>query len=281
MLIRNRTILYIFILASSNVYAIDDLTIAGGKSSGLGYTSVTQSDEWSAFNNQAGLAWCKNYIAGIYIENRFLLQDLSGKALAITLPLGKGAFGICLSQFGYSLYSEMKSGIAYGMHLTKRLSGGVQMSYFRLHIADGFKDNSLYSCQIGLQFRASDHFWIGFHLNNPVPVKLSTVTTDRLPTLIQFGVSWRISNGVHSDAEVEKDLNHKPAIRVGIEYCPSKSIFIRFGFESSPTIFTFGFGFEFSNLQIDIASSYNLILGYSPQASVAYLFGKKKKLSGN
>jgi hypothetical protein len=280
-LLRIHTILYIFILAFNNVYAIDDLTIAGGKSSGLGYTSVTQSDEWSAFNNQAGLAWCKNYSAGIYFENRFLLKDLSGKALAITLPLGKGAFGICLSQFGYSLFSEMKSGIAYGMHLTNRLSAGVQISYFRLHIADGFKDNGLFSCQIGLQFRASDHFWLGLHLNNPIPVKLSQVNTERLPTLIQFGFNWRISNGLRSDAEVEKDLNHKPAIRAGIEYCPSKSIFIRVGVQSSPAIFTFGFGFEFNNLQFDIASSYNLALGYSPQASVVYFFCKKKKASRN
>ena len=278
MLLRSQTIIYIFILASCKVYAIDDLTIAGGKSSGLGYTSVTQSDEWSAFNNQAGLAWCKNYSAGIYFEDRFLLKDLSGKAFAITLPLGKGAFGICISQFGYSLYSEMKSGIAYGMHLTKRLSAGIQISYFRLHIADGFKDNSTFSCQIGLQFRASDHFWLGLHCNNPVPIKLSQETIDRLPTLIQFGFSWRISNGLHSDAEVEKDLNHKPAIRTGIEYCPSKSIFIRVGVQSSPATFTIGFGFDFSNIKFDISSSYNLPLGYSPQVSVVYFFGKKKKV---
>jgi hypothetical protein len=48
------------------------------------------------------------------------------------------------------------------------------------------------------------------------------------------------------------------------------------GLLSNPATFTFGFGLEFGNLQFDIASSYHLVLGYSPQASVVYYFGKKK-----
>jgi hypothetical protein len=273
---KGRIISCFIFLISNCAYAAGDHMIIGGKAAALGYTSVTQSDEWSVFNNQAGLAWCKRFSAGIYFENRYLLKDLSLKALAITLPAGRGAFGVSFRHFGFSMYSEMNTGIAYGMRLTKSFSAGVQVDYLRLHVADGFKDNSVFSCEIGLQFRAGEHLWLGLHVANPVPVKLSSLTQERLPTLLRFGLSWRIMEGLHSDIEVEKDLVHKPVLKAGIEYRPAKSFYIRMGILSNPATFTFGFGLEFGNLQFDLASSYHFILGYSPQASVIYSFGKNK-----
>ncbi len=273
---KGRIISFFIFLVSNFVYSAGDHTVIGGRAAALGYTSVTQSDEWSVFNNQAGLAWCKRFSAGIYFENRYLLKDLSQKALAITLPAGRGAFGVSIRHFGFAMYSEMNTSIAYGMQLTKYFSAGVQVDYLRLHVADGFKDNSIFSCEIGLQFRAGEHLWMGLHVANPVPVKLSTLTHERIPTLMRFGLSWRITEGLHSDVEVEKDLVHKPALKAGIEYRPAKSLSIRMGLLSNPATFTFGFGLEFGSLQFDIASSYHLVLGYSPQASLTYYFGKKK-----
>jgi len=263
------------LLFPKGAFSAGDNPAVGGKAAALGYTSVTQGDEWSVFNNQAGLAWCKRFSVAIYFENRFLLEDLSEKVIAITLPVGKGAFGCSFYQFGFSLYSEINTGIAYGIPLTKRFSAGIQIDNQRLHIADGFKDNSVFSCEIGLQFRASEHLWLGMHVSNPVPVKLSPISNNRLPTLFRFGICWRISDGLNLNAEVEKDLILKPALKAGIEYRPTKSFFIRMGFLSQPATFTFGVGFQFGNLQFDLASSYHLILGYSPQASLVCFFGKK------
>jgi len=274
---KGRIISCFIFLVSNFAFAAGDHSVIGGRAAALGTTSVTQSDEWSVFNNQAGLAWCKKFSAGIYFENRYLLKDLSQKALAITLPAGRGAFGVSIRHLGFALYSEMNTSIAYGMRLTKKFSAGVQVEYLRLHVDDGFKDNSIFSCEIGLQFRASEHLWLGLHVANPVPVKLSSLTKERLPTLMRFGLSWRITDGLHSDVEVEKDLIHKPVLKAGIEYRPAKSLIIRMGLLSNPATFTFGFGLEFGNLQFDLASSYHLVLGYSPQASLIYYFGKKIK----
>jgi hypothetical protein len=274
---KGRIISCFIFLISNYAYAAGDHMIIGGRAAALGTTSVTQSDEWSVFNNQAGLAWCKSFSAGIYFEDRYLLKDLSLKALAITLPAGRGAFGVTFRHFGFSMYSEMNTGIAYGMRLTKSFSAGVQVDYLRLHIADGFKDNGVFSCEIGLQFRAGEHLWLGLHVANPVPVKLSSLTQERLPTLMRFGFGWRIVEGLNSDVEVEKDLVSKPVLKAGIEYRPAKSLFIRMGVLTNPATFTFGFGLEFGNLQFDLASSYHFILGYSPQVSVIYSFGKKRK----
>jgi hypothetical protein len=272
---KGRMVFCFIFFISELTYAAGDHGTIGGRAAALGYTSVTQSDEWSVFNNQAGLAWCKMYSAGIYFENRFLVKDLSLKAVAVTLPAGKGAFGISFRQFGFSLYSEMNAGIAYGMRLAKRFSVGIQADYFRLHVADGFKDNSVFFCEIGLQYRAADHLWLGLHLTNPVPLKLSSRTNERLPVRMSLGASWRITEGLQSEVEVEKDLAHKPVLKAGLEYRPAKKLVMRMGLLTNPAAFTFGCGLDFGNLQFDIASSYSFVLGYSPQASLTYFFGKK------
>jgi len=275
-------IIFIFIFLVSNfAYAAGDLTVTGGRAAALGNTSAAMSDEWSLFNNPAGLAWCNRFSAGIYYENRYLLKELSRKALGITLPPGHGALGISIDQFGFSQYSEMNAGIAYGMRLTKWFGAGVRVNYLRLHVADGFKDNNVVSCAIGLQFRAGEHLWLGLHVDNPVPVRLTSGSHERLPTLMRFGLSWRITEGLHSDLEVEKDLVHKAVLKGGIEYRASKILFLRIGLLSNPATFTFGFGMEFGNLKFDFASSYHMVLGYSPQASLTYSFGKKKKAMDN
>jgi hypothetical protein len=270
-------IIFCFILLAYITSLADEHPVIGGNAAAMGCTSVTRTDLWSAFNNQAGLGWCNTFSAGLYFENRYLLKELSLKAIGLTLPVGKGAFGITFREFGFSLYNEMNTGISYGMRLTRHFSVGVQINNIRLHVADGYKDNSVCSCELGLQFKASDHLWLGLHITNPVPEKFSSVTNDRLTTLMSFGLSWRISEQVHPDLEIEKDLTHKPALKAGIEYLPSKLLFVRIGFLTNPASFTFGFGIKVGNIQFDIASSYHMVLGYSPQASMTYILKEKKR----
>ena len=61
-------------------------------------------------------------------------------------------------------------------------------------------------------------------------------------------------------------------MKAGIEYHFVKPLFIRIGYMSDPSQFTFGFGLRFGKLNFDIASSYNVVLGFSPQGSIIYLF---------
>src|SRR5437879_770897 len=80
----------------------------GGRSSAMGNASVSLADVWSAHHNQAGLGFEKNISAGVYYENRFLLKELGVKGAVIALPEKGGTFGLCVTNFGYSLYSEKK-----------------------------------------------------------------------------------------------------------------------------------------------------------------------------
>src|ERR1039458_1023996 len=83
----------------------------GARSSGMANASVSLADVWSVQNNQAGLGFVRDISAGVFYDNRFLLNELSMRAGAFAFPVKGGTFGLCISNFGYSLYSENKYGL--------------------------------------------------------------------------------------------------------------------------------------------------------------------------
>ena len=238
----------------------------------MGNTSVAFFDCWSGFNNQAGLGWCQRFSAGAYYENRFLLKELSLKAIGVVLPVKKGAFGLSFSHFGFSLYNEIKTGLAFGMRFGDAFAAGIQLDYLRFHVGDDYGTKNLFTFEIGVQYRAKEKLCLGVHIFNPIPFKLTDDPVERLPSVIRLGIAWQTSRNFITSAEVEKDLVNKPIIKAGIEYHFVEPLYIRIGFLTNPAQFTFGFGLEFGKLSFDIASSYHMVLGFSPQGSIVYLF---------
>ncbi len=269
--LRGLILIFLFVI-STKCLAVGELNVIGARAAGMAFSSVALSDEWSAFNNPGGLARIKGYQAGIYFENRFLVKEISLKALVVTIPVWKGSFGLILLHNGFSLYSEIKGGVAYGMSLGKYFSAGVQLNCLRISQAEGYGNKNVFSFEIGAQFKASEHLTLGVHIVNPVATRISRNSSDRLPALIRLGLLWKISEDLLTTVEAEKDLLHKPVIRAGVEYHLVKPLFARVGILTNPTTFTFGAGLEFGSFKLDLASGYHLILGYSPQASITYRF---------
>jgi len=268
-----RTGFFIFFsILSLQTNASGEISAIGGRAAAMGNTSVAFYDSWSGFNNQAGLGWCKKFSAGAYYENRFLVKELSTKAIGVILPVKKGAFGLSFQHFGFSLYNEIKTGLAFGMRFGNAFSVGIELDYMRFHIGDDYGTKNLFTFEIGLQYRVKEQLCLGVHLFNPVPVKLTDDPVERIPTLIRLGIAWQISRNFIASAEAEKDLVNTPIIKAGMEYHFINPLFIRIGFLTNPTQFTFGFGLEFGKLSFDIASSYHMVLGFSPQGSIIYLF---------
>jgi hypothetical protein len=252
--------------------ASGELSATGGRAAAMGNTCMAFYDGWSGFNNQAGLGWCKKFSAGAYYENRFLLKELSLKAIGAVLPVKKGAFGLSFRYFGFSLYNEIKTGLAFGMRFGNSFSAGIQLDYLRFHVGEDYGTKNLFTFEIGLQYRAKEQLCLAVHIFNPVLIKLTNDPVERVPTVIRLGIAWQASKNFITSAEVEKDLVNIPIIKAGLEYHFVNPLYIRIGFLTNPTQFTFGFGLEFGNLSFDIASSYHMVLGFSPQGSIIYLF---------
>ena len=94
----------------------------GARSAGIGNASVSISDVWSAHHNQAGLGFVRDFTAGVSYENRFFLKELSIKGLAMAVPVRGGSFGLCITSFGYTKYSENKYSLSFAKAFGNKLA---------------------------------------------------------------------------------------------------------------------------------------------------------------
>ncbi|MCC6690413.1 MAG: hypothetical protein IT235_02660, partial [Bacteroidia bacterium] len=144
----------------------------GAQQGAMGGASVMFSDVWSAFNNQAGLAYIKTISAGANYENRFLLPELSLRSLALVLPFKGTTFGLSASSFGYRLYSENKYGLAIAKTFSDKISAGIQLDYLNLHIAESYANKNVMTAEIGMLAKPLKNLIISAHVFNPVRSKL-------------------------------------------------------------------------------------------------------------
>jgi hypothetical protein len=92
---------------------------AGARSLALSHASVSFTDVWGTFHNQAGIAGLDGFSAGFFYESRFGVDLLSLSAGSVVLPVGEGAFGLSFFQFGSGLFKENKYALAYARRFQK------------------------------------------------------------------------------------------------------------------------------------------------------------------
>lgn len=266
------TIIFISALLTQNSYAGNDNTPTGGRSSAMGSASVALSDFWSVHNNQAGLAGFTDIAAGIYFENRYLMKELSQKSGAFVLPSRSGVFGISYDYFGSSLYNESKIGLAFARSFGSNFSAGIQLDYLNTHLGENYGNHAAFTFEAGIQARVNKNLVIGAHVFNPLNVKLSRETDERIPAIIRLGAGYNFSETLLLTGEIEKNIDLKARIKSGVEYKVVKQAFIRAGITTNPMTYTFGFGLDLKKLKVDLASTIHQVLGYSPQLSISYYF---------
>nr|MDQ3049071.1 hypothetical protein [Bacteroidota bacterium] len=145
----------------------------GSRSASMGNASVSLSDVWSSHHNQAGLGFMRDASAGVYYENRFLLKELGVKGLAIAVPVKVGTFGLAVSNFGYSAYSENKYSLSFAKAFGEKFSAGIALNYHTVKIAEGYGSNGTFAAEVGLQSKPLKGLTIGAHVFNPTRAKIA------------------------------------------------------------------------------------------------------------
>ncbi len=263
-----------FLLALSRV-ALAQNSPVGARSAALGNASVPLSDVWASYNNQAGLAWLKQIEAGAYYENRFLLSELSSQGLAVIVPVKKiGCFGLNFTRFGYTQYNENKFGLAYARNFGPIFSAGIQFNIHWIHIGEGYGDLVTASGELSFQVKPLPRWVIAAHVFNPTRTPLAEYNREKIPTIFRLGTSYAFHEKVLATTEIQADLDFHPIFRAGVEYHAIEQLYFRLGFSSNPVSPTFGFGLQVKGFKLDAAAAWQPVLGFSPQASLSYKFGK-------
>jgi len=250
-------------------------TLMGGRAAGMAYSSSALTDEWSAFNNVAGLAKVTSIVAAFTYDVQPSFKPFNKAAATFSFPVKIGVAGLGLFHFGDDLYNEQLVTLGYS-NTFGLASLGVKVNYIQYNI-QGFGRKAVLTASFGGIAELTKRLVLGAHVININQPKLSELDQERIPTVLIVGVLVKASDDATLTAEIEKDLDHKPAVKAGVEYRILKKFFIRTGIRIQPNTGYFGFGFKPTRYSIDYAFQYNQGIGSRHQASVSYKLNNKTK----
>jgi len=264
---------------------INGIAYGGGRSAGLAGISVALSDFWSLHNNQAGLAGYNAFAGGITYENKFMLNETGKSSIGVVFPVQKSTFGLSLQHFGYTAFREVKTGLAYARPIGDKLSVGIQLDYLFTTIAENYGSSGGLTFEVGVQMMLSDHLILAAHTFNPLAIQIHQNTGEKANSVYTLGILYHLTDQLLVSMETEKDLKFKPAIRAGVEYEISGAAITRIGYATLPaptsstrfsmtSEYSFGFGLNLNEFQLDIAAIIHTTLGWSPVVSLIYKFSR-------
>ena len=233
----------------------------------MGSVCILRSGFWPSFQNQALLAHHKSISAGIIFESRFNISELGTRAAGVIIPAGRTSLGIVYSYFGYSQFRRETGGVACGLKLSENLSAGIQVDYFSEKAAGEYENIQSLTYEAGLLFKPKENITAGVHVFNPVP---NSLRRSFLPSSLRAGAGIELSRVLFAGAEAEMSSGKDLILRTGFEYEAVKNLWLRGGFSSENTSFTFGLGYSLGSLKLDLAFATHEKLGITSSVSLVF-----------
>jgi hypothetical protein len=199
-----------------------------------------------------------------------MVNQLSDKGFAISKKVGQGAFGLSYKSFGYSAYVRSRAGLAYGMKLGDRFSVGIQLNYHMIRIAEGYGTRRTVTVEAGMLYKVNEHLLLAAHIFNPNNAQLSEYNDEKIPAALRAGAGYRFSQRLLLSGQISKPSDQDPSVSAGLEYQFPEHLILRCGIHTDAPSASFGFGWDFGKWQLDLASAYHQVLGFSPQLSLVY-----------
>jgi hypothetical protein len=240
---------------------------AGAGEAGMGYVCIMNNGFWTSFHNQASLAYNNSYYFGFNYENRFSIKELGTRSVGMIIPAGKVSLGAVYSHFGYTDFRREMIGLACGMKLSDKISGGVQVDYFSERTSEKYINIQSVTCETGLIVTPSENIRIGIHLFNPVP---NSIRKTYLPTTLRVGAGTVLNKLLFAGIEAEISTGSKLLIRTGFEYEAAKKLWLRGGFSTNNSSFSFGLGYFTKIAQIDLGFTTHEKLGVTSSISIVF-----------
>lgn len=249
-------------------------TEIGARQGGIAGSGVVISDIWASYHNQAGLADINNISAGLFYSNPFNVSAFRQSAFAISVPTEKyGSAGINYTNTGDSYSNFSKFGLSYAKRLGKRITGGIQIDYFR-RAQLNYGSTGVVAGEFGIIAEPIENLFIGAHVFNPWRSKFAD-TDEYLRSILRIGAGYKFSEKVLFTIEGEKDLDQDFVVRGGTEYNIADGLFLRAGVSSNPVKYSFGLGYNYKGIVLDVAYINHNILGYYMQFGLGYTLNKK------
>lgn len=245
----------------------------GARSMALGKTSSCLSDQWSLFNNTAGLAQVKHSVAGFTYTSYPSFAPFNYMAALFAVPTRVGTAALGMFRFGDDLYNEHVASAGFSNKFGIAALG-VRVNYVQYHVASYGTSGALTVSAGGIA-NLTPHFSVGAHIVNINQPVISDEGTERVPGWLVLGISLHPSEKVRLMVELEKNIDTRATWKSALEYEIHTRFIARTGVNLHPQSAFGGMGFVTRKFRLDYAVAYDFLMGVSHQATVNYSFTKK------
>ncbi len=175
---------------------------------------------------------------------------------------------------GDFVISQQGMTFAYGKQVTQKLSAGIALKRISTTI-DTFAQ-SFSAVDASVFSKVNENYRFGLSIKNAVS-QAPAESDDRLPLTLRIGNSYSMLNKrLVLAADINSNKYSGLGWNLGTEYWATRKMALRLGLENRDGEIaetTFGFGFAFSRLNLDLAVGLNE-LGMSQRMSLGFKFGK-------
>ena len=243
----------------------------GSNSKALGGSTLSLSDPWACFNNQANLALIDKFQLGLGGGKIFNVDRLYELQIAAVLPIkNTGTLGFSFDQIVLDgLYSERRYALSLARKFSEKIAVGMQMGGIQFSMGD---EQTTWAMQmaLGLSFFASEVLQLSFHIDNPLGLKISDQSDERLETRSRLGGSYELAKNLVFYAEGSLSDQQKSKLHLGLSYEINDRYRLLFGMENPDMSTSLGLNIKLKQITIQFALSYHQYLGSTPQSGLFY-----------
>lgn len=234
----------------------------------MGGISASTANEWSIFNNPAGLVATEG-ISGVFSYQTLLNFAPFNTVMAAVnseTPWGSAAFGVY--RFGDEIFSNQMASLAFARKIGI-MSLGAKANILQYNI-DGFGKRAVFVGEMGVLAEFTPELHFGAHIYNFTQSVVAIESQERVPTLIRLSLNYKAADNLDLFLEGEKNVEDKPDLRFGLAYEIIENLSLRTGFSTQTNRHSFGAGFKIKRFTVDYAVRSNRTTGSTHNFGLTY-----------
>ena len=245
------------------------------KSISLGNAFLSLCDNSNAvFLNPASLVFLSKAQAYLGYSNAYGLAELSQISLSLAYPKKSWGVGLGFSVFGKADFYQEKIGIISGAYKFRdKFSLGLSFKYLILSTSANYPELKAFSLNAGFRYKFMGKVEMGGVVKNLNQPKLGD-NAEKIPLNYNLGLAYYPLKEIALYLGYYDDADFKSQIRLGQETYLSENLAIRLGFQSQPSRYSLGFGFNWENFRFDYAFFNHSVLGATHKVGLTWEWGK-------
>lgn len=245
--------------------------LSGSREKALANSTLDPGTVWSVFQNPASLAQLNKPQAGVFFESRYMVKDLSQRAVCVALPIKGTLLGAGYQVLGNQLYRSSETSATLAKQLFRRWYAGITLTYDHRYIAQGYDSRDAFSFDAGVVYKASRQLTLAAHTSNPTQVRLSGPYREPAGSLYRVGAAWWFDELAQLTLSAQSIDGQTITPQAGLEARLHKCFVLRGGYNGAYKGYTFGFGCRIPHVDVDIGFENHRTFGLSPSITLTLI----------